>query len=469
MLLEELAKIRKNPRKMRLDFLSSNGYMDYINEHSPAEWKMSERIDYILSEFKFNCHCGKPAKTNSLWCSLSCRNKDSTIRKNISNKNSKNSKNRLTKARITLQQRYKVNHPQQIQAVKDKTRESKLKFEEECIRETFSNYNLNYDYYCNHEFLKTITKDSSYQELSDSHFNGMPPMTIWRHFSRINFNPNFNKSSSIGERSLADWISSLGVKVIRNDRFIISPKELDIVIPQHKLCIEYNGLYWHSNDKHSMNLKRKECLNLGYALLNIYEDEWLMKQDIVKSIVLSKMNMNRTLYARKCSIEKISNAKAREFLERSHIQGYAIGSHYALCYNDDIVCIMTIAKSRFTKNQYELVRFATSLNTTVVGGFSKLLKYCKTLIDGELISYSDNRLFSGHSYHKIGKYLGDSGLGYYWVDTKKNVRINRNRTQKHKLKTLLGNQFDESLSESENMEKAGYLKIWDCGNKKFLL
>lgn len=40
----------------------------------------------------------------------------------------------------------------------------------------------------------------------------------------------------------------------------------------------------------------------------------------------------------------------------------------------------------------------------------------------------------------------------------------RYQTQKHKLPKLLGNTFDPSLSEADNTIKAGFVKIYDCGN-----
>jgi G:T-mismatch repair DNA endonuclease (very short patch repair protein) len=63
-----------------------------------------------------------------------------------------------------------------------------------------------------------------------------------------------------------------------NDKALIG-KELDIVIPEIKLAIEYNGLYWHSINgskyKFGQHLsKTQSCEKLGYRLLYVWEDEW---------------------------------------------------------------------------------------------------------------------------------------------------------------------------------------------------
>jgi len=46
------------------------------------------------------------------------------------------------------------------------------------------------------------------------------------------------------------------------------------------------------------------------------------------------------------------------------------------------------------------------------------------------------------------------------------VRVNRMNFQKHKLKNKIQN-FNEELTEYENMLNNGYDRIWDCGNFKF--
>lgn len=54
-----------------------------------------------------------------------------------------------------------------------------------------------------------------------------------------------NKSDSVQEKELAKFLKQF-TKVKRNDRKILGGKELDIVLPEYKIAIEYNGLYWHS-------------------------------------------------------------------------------------------------------------------------------------------------------------------------------------------------------------------------------
>jgi len=55
--------------------------------------------------------------------------------------------------------------------------------------------------------------------------------------------------TSSGQRSISDYIISLGYNVILNDRNSILPFEIDVFIPTLKFGIEYHGYYWHSYDR----------------------------------------------------------------------------------------------------------------------------------------------------------------------------------------------------------------------------
>lgn len=54
-----------------------------------------------------------------------------------------------------------------------------------------------------------------------------------------------DKPYSKAEKEIAQYISSFGVNVIENDRTVLAGHELDIYVPDYRLAVEYNGLYWH--------------------------------------------------------------------------------------------------------------------------------------------------------------------------------------------------------------------------------
>jgi single-stranded DNA-specific DHH superfamily exonuclease len=226
-LIEILKEIRQTARKMHESYLMKHGLLDEINKLVPNDYKIKEKIDIIiLGEYK-KCACGNLAKPQSNWCSVPCKNRDPDVRQNISIKNSENKETRSKKNKETLFGRYGVTAVQDIPEVKKKTKEKNSENYKKWIEETFEKYELDMIQYSDFTFLDEICKKSSYYTLSEEHFNGMPPMTIFRHFERIGFDPDFKKNgSSVGELQMGDFIENLGFVVIRRDRKTISPYEI---------------------------------------------------------------------------------------------------------------------------------------------------------------------------------------------------------------------------------------------------
>lgn len=275
--------------------------------------------------------------------------------------------------------------------------------------------------------------------------------------------------TSKGERQLADWLSNY-VRIESNSR-ILYGKEIDIYIPEFKLGIEYNGEYWHSKkDKDYHLTKTIKAKELGITLIHVFEHEWLQKQEIVKSRLLSMLSNSYKLGARNCTIKEVPFPK--EFLNENHIQGAGNNSKYniALFYKELLVAVMTFSKPRFNNNyEYELIRYCSLTGINVVGGASKLLKYfIKTYNPKSIISYSDKRWSTGNLYKQLGfKYLQTSSPNYFYY--KGNEVITRYKAQKHRLDKLVPDHYDKSLTETEIMTNAGYLKVYDCGNDVWVM
>lgn len=281
--------------------------------------------------------------------------------------------------------------------------------------------------------------------------------------------------SSTDEHDLADFIQKNrpDVSIIRNTRKICPPKEIDIYLPELNLAIEYCGLFFHTcngggkTEDYHQN-KMIECKQKNIKLLTIFSNEWNDNRKIVESRLLSALNVTpRKIHARKCEIKQIDSKTASEFLNGCHIQGGSAKASVsiALIHNNEIVAVMTFGKPRFNKKfQWELVRFANTLNTTVVGGASKLLSFFeKTYAPESCVSYCDLRWGDGLLYKALGFDLKTEYTrpNYFYVQQKK--LESRMKYQKHRLNNIL-EKYDESLTEKQNMLNNGYDWIHDCGN-----
>ena len=188
------------------------------------------------------------------------------------------------------------------------------------------------------------------------------------HRNRIcctNCNPIESKVSDL-EIKLLDFIAENYVgNIISSDRKILNGKELDIYLPDLNLAFEFNGLYWHNElhkDKNYHLNKTEECKKQGIQLFHIYDDDWIYKNDIVKSMILNKIGKTKKkIYARKTIIKEISSKDASIFYEQNHIQGKSSYSiNCGLFYNDILVSLMSFKKK---KDVYELVRFCNKIKS----------------------------------------------------------------------------------------------------------
>lgn len=284
----------------------------------------------------------------------------------------------------------------------------------------------------------------------------------------------FMCGESEAERNIVSFIKeNFNGEVKIKDRSLIFPFELDIYIPEKKLAIEYDGIYWHAQKERLYHLKKTElCEKLGIQLIHVFEDEWLNKQEIVKSRLRNFLGkFDKIIYARKCEVKEIEAKYSKKFQLENHIQGFVNSKiNLGLYFENELVSLLTINKSRFAKSyEYELVRFCSKLNYHVVGAASKLLKYFEENYKPKsIISYADRRWSIGNIYKKLGFQLISSSRPNYWYFKKNSSTLfNRMIFQKYKLRKILEN-FDEKLSEVKNMEANGYQRIFDCGNLVFV-
>ena len=257
-------------------------------------------------------------------------------------------------------------------------------------------------------------------------------------------------------------------------RLLKNNKEIDVYLPQLNFAIEANGMYWHSerNGKDStyhIN-KTMECLDKGILLYHFFESEWELKQDICKSMILNKVGCSERFFARKGNVRLISESDKKDFLNVNHIQG---DDNSCICLGlfieDALMSVMTFWKSNANDDgQWEMVRFCNKLNTTVVGGASKLLSYFERTYSPKLIvSYANRRYSNGNLYRKIGFELESiDPPEYFYIIGRRLEMMPKESFQKSNLQTVLKN-FNPLLNEWENMKMNGWDRIWDCGNLVF--
>jgi hypothetical protein len=269
-----------------------------------------------------------------------------------------------------------------------------------------------------------------------------------------------------------EFIKSLGLNCVSNDRKLINPYELDLIV-DGRLAIELHGLYWHSyqqietseeREKHSYKLNM--CINKNIKLLQFFENEIIYKFNIVSSMIKGNLGLNNRIFARNCNIVDVNNPEYEKFCSENHLQGKVSTCYkYGLLYNDKLVSV--IGLNKHNEYDYELMRYCNILNNNIIGGFSKLLShFIKNHDPKSIMTYADRRYSMANVYLKNGfKLLKITKPNYFYV--KGDKIFSRQKFQKHKLHKLI-NHYDESLTEIQNMFNNKYRRIWDAGHWKLL-
>ena len=284
------------------------------------------------------------------------------------------------------------------------------------------------------------------------------------------------------EDAVADFVASLGVDVLRPRRSILGTMELDIYLPEKRIAIEYGGLYWHSEigggkgPNYHLD-KLDACEAKGIRLVTLFSDEWLFKNEIVKSRLAQIVGAaGPGLAARKTVCRSIDGSSAAAFLDRHHIQG--AGTAATHCYGlfprdepDRLVAVMTFGHKRRSNNQqpgegeWELYRFAS--DGRVTGGASKLFRaFVRAVQPTLVVTFADRRWGTGRVYSELGFRFEANTKPGYWYTHRYVTRQYRFTFAKHKLRGDA--DYDDAKTEIEIMRDRGYDRIFDCGNARYV-
>ena len=200
--------------------------------------------------------------------------------------------------------------------------------------------------------------------------------------------------------------------------------ELDIYCPDYNIGFEFNGSYWHSVDKKGKFYHREKTeyfLKLGIPIYHFWDYQ---NEDIIKSIMMSKLGLSKTKYfARNLLLKTPTLQEEIDFLNQNHLEGYTKSCFRLGLYtiNNKLVSLITF---RSNKGELELCRFVNLINTSIVGGFSKLFKHSLDVLLNKyhtdyVISYCNRDISPNYEtaiYNKYGfEFIGDTGciLKYY--------------------------------------------------------
>jgi hypothetical protein len=344
--------------------------------------------------------------------------------------------------------------------------------------------------------FKMVDKyESSHDKIKFKHIGGCGYewVTSWNNLwnRSLSGNPCPNcrpriTNNKIAQKSVEEFLKEIGVLLLVDNRvFLGDGRELDFILENEKIAIEYCGLYWHSDeiirdtrkkieDSKTYHLSKLEiCERKGYRLITIFEDEWIEKKDIVKSRIkqiLKKSNARR-IHARECEIFELTPKAKNDFLQKFHILGVHDGSflsYGAFDKENNLIAVMTFGRPRGLKTyvggEWEIKRFCTDYNFHSPGIAGKILHYFKNNHDWSfIVSYVDRRWSNGNLYENLGFLKEHETPPSPWViDVNKLKRFHRSFMWK------TDSEKDTEMTQEQIALSKGYKIIYDCGNIKYI-
>lgn len=296
---------------------------------------------------------------------------------------------------------------------------------------------------------------------------------------------------SKSEKELNAWIQSIGLETrkLKLQHKGKITREFDIYIPSKNIAIEFNGLYWHSEDVLAYKFFDKEFTQLtpkektqvrnyhlnktqlakenGITLLHIWEHEWLERREQVKNFLHSKLGKSQTIGARKCEFKVIDKKTCKLFCHDSHIQGAPALVDLALgaFHNNELIMVTAWAPHhRAGHPQKILNRMCAKFGFNVVGGLSKMTKMAHEHFKCELKTWTHLTLSDGSSYEKAGWTIVDS-LDPDYFYSKGQKAYSKQSHKKDCIKVKYPTVYSPNKTEAEMCREAKLSRLWDCGKK----
>ena len=258
-----------------------------------------------------------------------------------------------------------------------------------------------------------------------------------------------DKRVNMLEKDMEFILNDIGVEYKKH--ITINNRRTDFVIG--KLIIEVDGLYWHSElmnqDTEYHFKKMNDYSSVGYSSLFFREDEIIDKKEIVKSIILDKLNMSTNIDGGTCVIKQISKIDGAKFFDENYLLGRGIGQCFGIFDRDELIACIRVFKNN--NEEHEVSRYAVKNGYKIVGSFSKILKFIRQELDIATLNMSIDLRFQNSSFLVTNGFKHDfTCTTFRWVNLSKVKTFQRTR--------FLGNSgYDNNL-----------VKIWDCGQAKYI-
>lgn len=274
---------------------------------------------------------------------------------------------------------------------------------------------------------------------------------------------------SAAEKELCEEIRSWGIDVEENVHLTGDGRTYDMYIPSKKVAIEYNGLYYHSDaireDVDFHFNKCADCLQVGIELVQVWEDDYLLKRDIVLDSLKERLGVSnkKTVNGKDCSLYMVNNEESKEFLNKYCLKGTVLGTASIGLYTpeDELVSLIVIDYRKENQELF-LKRFVNSCN--VVGSLDIFLECLKEEYPdakGVTVITSNSETF-GDIYKSSG-FVTKEFIKPDFMYLYSNKREHKLKFSKERFKSDPNLYYEEGMTEAELAYANGIPRVYDAG------
>ena len=280
-----------------------------------------------------------------------------------------------------------------------------------------------------------------------------------RHCARL----LLRSSRSAAEINIDEFVKELGFATEHG--YLPGAKDwtYDVIVPEAKLAIEFNGLYWHSYPRMSRGRhyrKRRHAESQGYRLLTIWEDDWTIRTEVVQWVLLRALGLGWETVCNPESVEAvpIREDDAREFHDKNGTiepNERRSTTHISLNYKGATTAVASFGESGRLHTYTEKIGFVVKQGPRIAAEAytraspkSRVVAVCNR-------DYNDGSEYENSGFTKTGGHLD---MSYVY----RSIRLPREKYLKHKLPEAFGD-VDESLGAVDICADNELYACWNSG------
>lgn len=244
----------------------------------------------------------------------------------------------------------------------------------------------------------------------------------------------------------------------------------DVYIPSINCAIIFHSI---TDNEEKVELNH---VDKSIKIVHLWEDQWVFHNEKIRSKIKSLIGITKRIHGRETTLVKIDNKQLTDFLNKNHLNVPIKAKYkYGLLKDEELVAVMSFSKGRQIERKktifhsFELLRFCNQLNTTVVGGFSKLLHhFIKIHNPDDVMTYIDNDWSDGQSFLALGFEISEKMPALeFWLNIKTGEREYPHLVlEKHKVSA---SKITNESDRASFLDKFGYKKLYNSGSYKLIL